>query len=58
MPDTHRFTITITPMTHDELQQVIDDIRVRFGRKHLVHVIGEQPSGISLADAPREGEAA
>lgn len=51
-PTAHRYTITITPMTEDELQQVVDDIRERFGRKHLIHVIGMQSSGTALADAP------
>ena len=48
----HRYTITITPMSAADLQLVIDDIRKRFGRKHLIHVIGEQPAGTGLMDAP------
>jgi hypothetical protein len=51
---THRFTITITPMTQSDLDIVIDDIRKRFGRKHLIHVIGKQSSGTHVSDAPRE----
>ena len=58
MSDERRFTVTITPMTHAELQQVIDGIRDRFGRKHLIHVIGDQPSGTGLDDAPRPAESA
>jgi hypothetical protein len=48
----HRYTVTITPMSEADLQLVIDDIRKRFGRKHLIHVIGMQPSGTGLMDAP------
>ena len=47
----HRFTITITPMTNAELQRVIDLVRETFGQKHLIHVIGRQPSNTWLGDA-------
>lgn len=54
MSDTteHRMTITITPISEQELQAFVDDFRARFGRKHLVHVIGKQPRGSHLDDAP------
>jgi hypothetical protein len=48
--DAYRYTITLTPMTADELQLLIDDIRERWGRKHLVHVIGKQPSETHLRE--------
>lgn len=51
---TWRYTFTITPLTPTEAQQVIDDIRTRFGRKHLIHVIGKQPSNTHVDDAPTE----
>lgn len=47
----YRFTVTITPMSENDLQHVIDDIRKRFGRKHLVHVIGKQPSNTHVDEA-------
>jgi hypothetical protein len=52
-----RFTIAIAPFTPDELQQVIDDIRARFGRKPLIHVIGDQPSGTVVDDTHTKKEA-
>lgn len=57
----YRFTFTITPATEVELQAIVDMIRDRFGRKHLIHVIGKQPSWTHVADAPSgaaEGDAA
>jgi hypothetical protein len=51
---TWRYTFTITPLTSVEAQQVIDDIRARFGRKPLIHVIGKQPANTHLDDAPTE----
>jgi hypothetical protein len=48
--DEYRFTITITPMSEADLQLVIDDTRRRFGRKHLIHVIGKQPSNTHIKD--------
>lgn len=51
MSDTFRFTITVTPLTEAELQSVVDDIRRRFGRKPLIHVIGQQSSGSTVSDA-------
>jgi hypothetical protein len=53
MADNFRFTFTITPLTDAEAQQVIDDIRDRFGRKPLIHVIGRQPSDAPVSEAPR-----
>jgi len=50
-PDTFRFTFTVTPLTEAEVQAVIDDIRTRFGRKPLIHVIGKQPHGAHLDEA-------
>lgn len=55
--DPRRYTITVTPMTPDELAGWIGALRERHGRKHLVHVIAEQPSGTHLDDAPREPDA-
>ncbi len=48
----YRFTITVTPMSEADLQVVVDAVRARFGRKHLIHIIGKQPHGTSLHDAP------
>lgn len=50
--ETFRFTFTVTPLTEAEAQAVIDDIRARFGRKPLIHVIGMQPSNTPLDAAP------
>lgn len=47
----HRMTITVTPITEAELDAFVESFRERFGRKHLVHVIGKQPAGTSLAEA-------
>lgn len=58
MADTHRVTFTVTPLTDAETQQVIDDLRARFGRKPLIHVIGRQPSNTPVDDAPRPGHPA
>ena len=58
MADTFRFTFTVTPLTETEAQDVIDDIRARFGRKPLIHVIGQQPAGTSVHEAPRDPEGA
>lgn len=52
----HRYTITITPMSAGELQEVVDGIRKRHGRKHLIHVIGDQPASTSVHDAPRDDD--
>lgn len=49
---TWRYTFTVTPLTSAEAQQVIDDIRERFGRKPLIHVIGKQPSNTHIDNAP------
>jgi hypothetical protein len=52
-PETFRFTFTVTPLTVAEAQAVIDDIRARFGRKPLIHVIGRQPATSSVWDAEK-----
>lgn len=52
----HRVTITITPITDAELDVFVDAFRERFGRKHLVHVIGRQPAGTHVDDAPRSDQ--
>lgn len=54
MADAYRYTFTVTPLTDEEAQAVIDDMRARFGRKPLIHVIGRQPSNTHLGDAPSE----
>lgn len=47
-----RYTLTITPATSAELDEIIDGVRARHGRKHLIHVIGDQPSGEHVGNAP------
>lgn len=54
MAESYRYTFTVTPLTDREAQQVIDDIRARFGRKPLIHVIGRQPSNTSVHNAPKQ----
>src|SRR4051794_24266709 len=49
-----RYTITVTPLTSDEWQQWVGDLRARYGRKHLVHVLATQPSNTHLDDAPQQ----
>jgi hypothetical protein len=51
-----RYTFTITPLTDTEAQHVINDIRARFGRKPLIHVIGRQPSNTPLHEAPEPND--
>lgn len=48
---TWRFTFTVTPLTDAEAQAVVDDMRARFGRKPLIHVIGRQPSETPVSEA-------
>lgn len=50
--ETFRFTFTVTPIDDIDAQTVIDDMRRRFGRKPLIHVIGRQPSSTHVKDAP------
>lgn len=54
----HRVTITITPITDAELAAFVEAFRERFGRKHLVHVIGRQPAGTPVGEAPVEAPTA
>lgn len=51
---TYRVTFSVTPLTEAETQSVVDDIRARFGRKPLIHVIGKQPSDTPLSQAPAD----
>lgn len=53
MADAYRFTFTVTPLTTTEAQAVVNDIRARFGRKPLIHVLGRQPSETPVDVAPR-----
>lgn len=53
--ETYRFTLTVTPLTDAEMQTVVNDMRARFGRKPLIHIIGRQASGTPLGDAPQDG---
>ncbi len=52
MTTQHRYTLTITPATPAELDEIFGGIRARHGRKHLIHVIGAQPSGEHIDNAP------
>lgn len=56
--ETFRFTFTVTPIDDIDAQTVIDDMRHRFGRKPLIHVIGRQPSGTHVDDAVKEAAVA
>lgn len=51
MSETFRFTFTVTPLTDAEAQAVVDDMRARFGRKPLIHVVGKQPSDTHVEQA-------
>lgn len=50
--EARRYTISVTPLTSNEWQHWLNDLRYRFGRKHLVHVLAAQPSNTHLDDAP------
>lgn len=52
--DLHRFTMTITPISDDEMQRIIDLTRDELGRGPLIHVIGKQHRSTHIGEAPCE----